>query len=148
MPPDASKWASRSATLERVDDKGQPHSPEQVAAELKQALAEIETKDGSQPTNAGSEPMGWTVAVGLDLEGVAGVPLLLTWSLDGVDVSESWRAENLAYRIVPSTQHDAGVAEIWVPDLKRTGAYNINVTLTNESKATIADEGQLKLPNE
>jgi hypothetical protein len=35
-----------------------------------------------------------------------------------------------------------------VPDLKRTGAYNINVTLTNESKATIADEGQLKLPNE
>ncbi|WP_090955315.1 FHA domain-containing protein [Arthrobacter sp. ov118] len=146
--PDASKWASRSTTLERVDDKGQPHSPEQLAAELKQALAEIETKDGSQPSNAGSEPMGWTVAVGLDLEGVAGVPLLLTWSLDGVDVSESWRAENLAYRIVPSTQHDAGVAEIWVPDLKRTGAYNINVTLTNESKATIADEGQLKLPNE
>ena len=123
-----------------IDANGQPIPPAQVAVELKQALEEVVTDDNSNPT-------GWTVAVDIDLEGLANVPFLLTWSLDGVDVSETWRAENLAYRITASTQHDSGVAEIWVPDLASTGVYNVNVRLTYELNKSTAAVGQVQLPN-
>lgn len=96
-------------------------------------------------SSQGKDPLGWTVAVRIDLEGLAHVPMLLTWSLDGLDVSESWKAENLAYRIVATTPHDAGVAEIWIPDLGRPGAYNVNVRLTFESTGAMADLEQLQL---
>ncbi|MDR6985964.1 hypothetical protein J2Y66_000427 [Paenarthrobacter nitroguajacolicus] len=126
-----------------VNDAGELLPPAQVAAELVKALEEVLVIDGTQ----GKDPLGWTVAVRLDLAGLAHVPMLLTWSLDGVDISESWKAENLAYRIVATTNHDAGVAEVWIPDLGRPGAYNVNVRLTFESTGTLADLEQLQLPS-
>ncbi|SEI75530.1 hypothetical protein SAMN04487917_102308 [Arthrobacter sp. yr096] len=126
-----------------VNEAGELLPPAQVAAELVKALEEVLVIDGTQ----GKDPLGWTVAVKLDLEGLAHVPMLLTWSLDGVDVSESWKAENLAYRILATTNHDAGVAEIWIPDLGKPGAYNVNVRLTFESTGTLADLEQLQLPS-
>lgn len=137
----ARTFTARSLVIEAVDDAGTPLPPEQVAVELAQALEKVETTPGPD----GNDPLGWAMAVRLDLEGLAQVPLLLTWSLDGLDVPDTWKAENLAYRVVGATPHDAGVAEIWVPDLKGTGAYNVNIKLAYESSGLIADLEPLNL---
>ncbi|GAB5077230.1 hypothetical protein [Arthrobacter sp. AD-310] len=137
----ARTFTARSLVIEAVDDAGTPLPPEQVAVELAQALERVETTPGPD----GKDPLGWAMAVRLDLEGLAQVPLLLTWSLDGLDVPDTWKAENLAYRVVGATPHDAGVAEIWVPDLKGTGAYNVNIKLAYESSGLIADLEPLNL---
>lgn len=134
-------FTARSLVIEAVDDAGTPLPPEQVAMELAQALEKVETTPGPD----GNDPLGWSLAVRVDLEGLAQVPLLLTWSLDGLDVPDTWKAENLAYRVVGASPHDAGVAEIWVPDLKGTGAYNVNIKLAYESSGIIADLKPLNL---
>lgn len=121
---------------------GEPVPPEQVATILAAAFAEVESIE--DPT--GLDPLGWTVAVRLNLEGVSGEPLLLTWSLDGVDVPENWKAEKLAYRVVASTPHDAGTVELWIPDLSVPGTYNVNVRLVFEANGDTADIGTLTLP--
>jgi hypothetical protein len=118
-----------------VDEKGEPITPKEAADELVDALADVELKDS--PT--GVDALGWTIAVGLSLEGLANQPLLLTWSLDGVEVPHNWKAQNLAYRIIATTDHDTGTVKIWVPDLKGPGPYNVNVDLVHESDGSNAD---------
>ncbi|WP_459384559.1 hypothetical protein [Arthrobacter humicola] len=126
-----------------VDENGELLPPAEVAAKLERALEEVDADYGT----TGKDPLGWTVAVRLSIEGLAYVPLQLTWSLDGVDVSETWQADNLAYRIIAKTPHDTGIAEIWVPNLHRAGSYNVNVRLTYEADGTTADLERLGLPN-
>lgn len=140
---DATHHALQALSIEPVDDTGASLPPERVAVELAQALEEVEATSGPE----GEDPQGWTIAVRVDLEGLANIPLLLTWSLDGLDVPHTWQAENLAYRVVGATPHDAGVAEIWVPDLKRPGSYNVNIKLSYESSGLVADWRPLELPD-
>lgn len=130
-------------TETRVNDKGDLVSPPELAAVLSKALSEVEMSESEQ----GKDPVGWTLAVRLDLEGVANVPLLLTWSLDGLDIPETWRAENLAYRVTATTPRDAGIADIWIPDLARPGTYNVNLKLSFASNGLIADRKQLEVDN-
>lgn len=140
VPPDISSALVFIAPSQAVDaGTGELLPPAQVAEELKKALEELATDETSAPT-------GWMVGVQIELQGFANDPLLLTWSLDGVDVPETWQAENLAYKISASTQHDKGVAEIWVPELARTGAYQVNVTLTQASSRVAVASGHLVLP--
>ncbi|MBD1538855.1 hypothetical protein HC749_11810 [Arthrobacter sp. S13_S34] len=141
--PPAVVYTAHAMVIETVDEKGEPVPPAQVAVRLAAALEEVESTTGPQ----GEDPQGWTVAVRVDLQGLADVPLLLTWSLDGLDVPLTWQAEKLAYRVVGGTPHDAGVAEIWVPDLKRSGAYNVNIKLSYEATGVIADLRPLALPD-
>ncbi len=141
--PRAREYTARSLVIETVDEKGERVPPAQVAEKLAEALEEVEAATSPQ----GEDPQGWTVAVRIDLQGLADVPLLLTWSLDGLDVPLTWQAENLAYRVVGATPHDAGVAEIWVPDLKRPGAYNVNIKLSYAETGLIADWRPLALPD-
>lgn len=128
------------SVTETVDSSGQPVPPAQVAAELKTALEKVDT-------DADADPLGWTVVVDFKLEGLGNVPLLLMWSIDGIDVPATWSAENLAYRITASTENDGGFAEIWVPDLKMSGNYNVNVELSYESSGLPAAQGHSGLPN-
>ncbi|MFJ6158837.1 hypothetical protein ACIQF8_16935 [Pseudarthrobacter sp. NPDC092184] len=141
--PEAAERAIQYLSIEPVDEKGQTLPPAELAKELAQALEEVESTTGPQ----GEDPQGWTVAVRVDLQGLADVPLLLTWSLDGLDVPLTWQAEKLAYRVVGGTPHDAGVAEIWVPDLRRAGSYNVNIKLSYEDTGIIADWRPLALPD-
>lgn len=141
--PRAREYTARSLVIEAVDEEGTPVPPAELAGKLAEALEEVEATSGPD----GEDPQGWTVAVRVDLQGLAGVPLLLTWSMDGLDVPHTWQAEILAYRVVGATPHDAGVAEIWVPDLKRPGTYNVNIKLSYESTGLIADLRPLPLPD-
>ncbi|WP_091470778.1 hypothetical protein [Paenarthrobacter nitroguajacolicus] len=138
-PPDLALDFVFVTVTETVDANGQPVPPAQVAAELKTALETVDT-------DADADPLGWTVVVDLKLEGLSNVPLLLTWSIDGIDVPATWSAENLAYRITASTDNDGGFAEIWVPDLKMSGNYNVNVQLSYESSGLPAAQGHSELP--
>ncbi len=116
--------------------EGEELAPEEAVARVAAALDAVETT--TDDTGA-FDPVGWTVAVNLTLEGLADVPLLLSWSLDGVDVPEEWAAEKVTYRVVAGTPRDVGSAEIWVPQLKTAGEYNVNVKLKLASDgATIA----------
>jgi hypothetical protein len=133
-----------SITLLTVDDRGSLVPAPEVATALATALSEVEMTEGEQ----GSDPDGWTLAVRLDLEGLANQPMLLSWSLDGLDIPEAWRNENLAYKITASTAHDAGVAQVWIPNLQRPGPYNVNIRLSFASNGTIADTKQLLITND
>ena len=100
-----------------------------MAKRLAEALSKVEARD----TAGKKDPLGWVVAVNLDVTGLKGVPLVLTWSLDGLDVPVSWAADNVAYRLTSTTAHDTGSVEIWVPNLKIAGDYNVNLKLARES---------------
>jgi hypothetical protein len=112
-----------------TNEEGEDIPAEQVAERIVDALDEVETT----PNGETVDPLGWTVAVDLRIEGMAGESLLLTWQLDGAEVPDNWAAENLAYRVKASTPLDVGVAEIWVPDLAASGGYVVNVKLARES---------------
>ncbi|MFF1635717.1 hypothetical protein [Leifsonia sp. NPDC058248] len=126
--------------LDYVGQDGEPLDPQDVAQNLKDSL---DATDGGD-----TDPLGWTVAVDVSVEGLNGVPLLLTWSLDGTDVPVSWSTPNVAYRVVATTPRDSGSARIWVPNLKTPGAYRVNVTLVRASDGTAIAHGKpVELPN-
>ncbi len=105
----------------------------EIAVRLADALRDVEWQ--GEPDQ--KDPRGWVVAVNLDVSGLKDVPLLLTWSLDGLDVPVNWAATNVAYRLTPTTDHDAGSVEVWVPNLARPGEYNVNLELARESDGTV-----------
>ena len=115
------------------DRSGDPMSPAEAAKRLAKALDKVEAKHDHKHRN----PLGWVVAVNLDISGLDGEPLLLTWSLDGLDVPLTWQSDTVAYRIMPTTDHDGGSVEVWVPDLKRPGAYLVNLELARGSDGVV-----------
>ncbi|MFE5672590.1 hypothetical protein ACFQ58_13405 [Agromyces sp. NPDC056523] len=132
------EWNFESAELHQspilgvqpTDENGKPLPPEEVASRVAEVLNEVESTIDAE---GDLDPSGWSVGVNLSVEGLQGVPLLLTWSLDGVNVPDDWAAEKVSYRVVASTPRDVGSAEIWIPHLKAAGEYNVNVTLRLES---------------
>jgi hypothetical protein len=120
-------------------------SPDAAAALIAASLKEMSTV--SDP--GGVDPLGWTLIVNLRLTGLEGVPLLLTWSLDGVDATSNWGESSVAYEIMATTPDDTGIAEIWVPDLVGDGTTNVNVTLYYAESGLPATAGTPRqLPNE
>jgi hypothetical protein len=115
------------------DKDGEPLSPHEAAKRLAKALDKVEAERDRKHR----DPLGWVVAVNLDISGLDGEPLLLTWSLDGLDVPLTWRSDTVAYRLMPTTDHDGGSVEIWVPDLKRPGAYLVNLELARGSDGVV-----------
>jgi len=113
--------------------EGTPPPADDVAKRLSQALAKVESSTSGKK----KDPLGWAVAVNVDVEGFDDESLLLKWSLDGLDVPVSWTSDTVAYRLTPKTPHDAGSFEVWVPDLKGQGAYNVNLQLESEQQKTV-----------
>jgi FHA domain len=120
------------------DPDGDPLPAEEVAERLAEDLRRVESQD----KNGKKDPLGWVVAVNLDVSGLKEVPLLLTWSLDGLDVPENWAVDNVAYRLTPTTDHDTGSVNVWVPDLQKTGQYNVNLKLARESDAIVISQSK------
>ena len=127
----------------RLITTGAFRSAPEEAAKLAILLSEVDVTESEQ----GNDPLGWIVDVRIDLTGSANETLLLTWSLEGSVVPENFKDEYLSYTITTITKHDAGVARIWVPDLASPGAYNVNVTLSQDSDGMIADSRQGYIDN-
>ena len=123
---------------EELDGDGVGLDSAQIAERLADALRDVEWQGEADQ----KDPRGWVVAVNLDVSGLKDVPLLLTWSLDGLDVPVNWAATNVAYRLTPTTDHDAGSVEVWVPNLVQPGDYNVNLELARESDGTVLTRSQ------
>jgi hypothetical protein len=107
---------------------GEPLTPDEQIDRLLDALAAVEGGD-----LATLDPRGYLVTVEIVLKGYKNEQFLLTYSVDadpgGSKIPQSWAAENLAYYMTPTTQDDAGVADIWIPNLIAPGPYVVNVNL-------------------
>jgi hypothetical protein len=138
--------ASPVTPVDPIDPNDGPLPVDEVAIRLAQALEAVESVP-TAPGDSRRDPIGWVIAVNFSVDGLKNVPLLLTWSLDGVDVPASWAVDNVAYRVTATTAHDGGSVEVWVPDLSSSGAYNVNIKLAREADGTVMGAGKpLRLP--
>jgi hypothetical protein len=92
----------------------------------------------------GPEPLGVVVSTDLDLSGLRGKVLTLSWSMwqeaGAVRLSGDWLNDNLAYRIEPRTDHATTTLDVWIPMPREPGSYFIRVDL--RSGLTRVDSGE------
>ncbi|MCR2824420.1 hypothetical protein [Microbacterium sp. zg.Y909] len=101
-----------------------------LASHLAAVLREVDAVE----VNDSVDPFGYTVTVDVAADVLAGVPLLVTWSLSGEDVSAHWDASRLGARLQPTTDDGASV-DIWIPNLRGDGDYTLDVDVVR------ADDG-------
>lgn len=120
------------------EDGDQMTSKEVIArqAAMVGSLRTVKPRGSTKP-----EPVGVVVVVNVDLSGLRGKPVLLSWSMwqkNGVTrLYREWLNERLAYRMTASSDHDTASVDFWIPLPKATGPYFIrsrmavgNATLT------------------
>ncbi|MDL5350910.1 hypothetical protein [Microbacterium sp. zg-YB36] len=126
-------------------DPRPPHdealATDDLAALLAGALREVDAAE----VNDTVDLFGYTVAVYVAADGLAGVPLLVTWSLSGADVSPGWSASHLGARFQPATD-DGGSVDIWIPNLSSPGDYSIEVEIIRASDGSPIASGDLLVP--
>jgi hypothetical protein len=114
-----------------VDLDGNPVPPDVAAERVLEILHNARTD--------GHEPLGVVVTTDLDLAGLRGEPVFLTWEMFGYGGSTQlhgeWLNENLAYRIEARTDHDTATVDLWIPLPPDPGPYVVKV------KATYAGSG-------
>ena len=79
--------------------------------------------------------MGELVSVDLELAGLQGQPVFLSWSIFQKDGQShlfgKWLGNFVAYRLEATTNDDTGTLEMWIPLPKQSGPYFIRLTLTS-----------------
>lgn len=117
-----------------VDPEGNPVPPQQAAERVLQVLKDARTT--SEGPVQERQPLGAVVTVDVELTGLRGKPVELTWSMwqtgDGARLHGDWLNTNLAYRLEAATDHDTTSVDLWVPLPSQTGPYVIRVDLTTE----------------
>ena len=98
---------------------------------------------GSGPGNQGGgpspkrQPLGELIGVNLELAGLQGQPVYLSWSIfqqrGTGHLSEKWLGNFVAYRLEATTNDDTGTLEMWVPLPRHRGPYFIQLTLSTGS---------------
>ncbi|WP_104052406.1 MULTISPECIES: hypothetical protein [unclassified Arthrobacter] len=117
------------AAQEFFEDAAAQTTSEDAAPQIIEALNVVEGTYDASP-----EPRGWVIPVNLSFEKLSGEKLSLTWSLEGIDVPQSWSGDKLAYRVQAKTdQASSSTEEIWVPDLTVPGTYQLTVKLVKET---------------
>ena len=109
-----------------------------LATHLTAVLREVDAVE----VNDSVDPFGYTVTVDVAADGIAGVPLMVTWSLSGADVSAHWDARRLGARLQPATD-DAGSVDIWIPNLRGDGDYTLDVAVVRASDGAAVTDGSL-----
>jgi hypothetical protein len=124
-----------------VDPEGNPVPPavaaERVVSVLKDARrTQGKESGGGEPTGQEpeGEPLGVVVTADLNLVGLRGKPVLLSWSMwqqgGKKRLYGTWLNRNLAYRLEATTDHDATTLDLWVPLPKTSGPYFVRIDLT------------------
>ncbi|MCR2799474.1 hypothetical protein QNO21_10085 [Microbacterium sp. zg-Y818] len=109
-----------------------PHDRAVTTGALASHLAAVLWEVDAVAVNDSVDPLGYTVTVDVTTDGIAGVPLLVTWSLSGADVSAHWGASRLGARLQPTTDDGASV-DIWIPNLRGDGDYTLDVDVVGAS---------------
>lgn len=110
-----------------VDSEGKPVDPAVAADRVAKLLR------GTRSTSRDDEPLGAVVSADVELAGLRGRSVLLSWSMwqKGGDVRlhGEWLNSNLAYRLEPTTDKDTATVDLWVPLPKQPGPYFVRVDL-------------------
>ena len=103
---------------------------------------------GSQGTGGRSKrvPLGELVSVNMELTGLQGQPVFLSWSIfqenGRTRLFGNWLNSFVAYRLEATTEDDTGTLEMWIPLPKPPGPYFIRVSLsTDGASLTSMDSG-------
>ena len=103
---------------------------------------------GSQGGTPGSRrvPLGELVSVNLELVGLRGQPILLSWSIfhegSQANLFGKWLSDFASYRLEATTNDDTGTLEMWIPLPKQHGPFFIHLSLTTDGAGLAsADSG-------
>jgi hypothetical protein len=86
--------------------------------------------------SAQKDPLGELVSVNLELVGLRGQPVLLSWSIfqEGghTNLFGTWLRDFVAYRLEATTNDDTSTLEMWIPLPKLPGPYFTHLSLTTD----------------
>jgi hypothetical protein len=81
-----------------------------------------------------SQPVGEFVTADLELKGLKGQPVTLSWSIFAQDSADQlpsqWEGHFVVYRLVATTDDDSGTVALWVPLPRQHGPYVVRLTLS------------------
>jgi hypothetical protein len=90
------------------------------------------------------QPLGELISVNLELAGLQGQPVFLSWSIfqEGGQnhLSGSWLGNFVAYRLEGTTNDDTGTLEMWIPLPKQHGPYFVHLTLSTVGGDNLASK--------
>jgi hypothetical protein len=93
-------------------------------------------------TGTKRQPLGELISVNLELAGLQGQPVFLSWSIfqkDGqTHLPGNWLGNFVAYRLEGTTSDDTGTLEMWIPLPKQHGPYSVHLTLSTTSGDSLA----------
>jgi hypothetical protein len=86
------------------------------------------------------------VTADLELAGLRGRPVLLSWSMwqkgGKVRLFGDWLNSNLAYRLEATSDRDTTSLDLWIPLPKSPGPYLVRVNLTAAQSPLASAESQ------
>ncbi|WP_132153062.1 hypothetical protein [Kribbella antiqua] len=123
---------SQNVISAAIDAQGETVTPalaaKRVAAILKQ------TRTVRRHVDHKVEPLGVRVVVNIEILGMRGQPLLLSWSVlqrsGNVPLPDDWLSSIIGYRLQATSERDTGSVDFWVPLPKSPGVYFVSMTLT------------------
>jgi hypothetical protein len=145
--------ADRLLHLGALDPAGDNRPLQQAGATIASVLQDSQSVPaspgtGSQGTGGSGKrvPLGELVSVNMELAGLQGQPVFLSWSIfqeSGQNrLFGRWLSNFVAYRLEATTEDDTGTLEMWIPLPKPPGPYFIRVSLsTDGASLTSMDSG-------
>lgn len=122
-----------------LDLEGNPVAPGVAAERVIKVLKDART-------TRRKEPLGVVVSVDVELAGLRGKPVFLSWSMwqqsGDTRLYGKWLNRNLAYRLEATTDRDTTTFDLWVPLPKPPGPYFIRIQLTANGSARASTDSQ------
>jgi hypothetical protein len=118
--------------LVTADVQGRALTEEQIVDRHVATFKKLRT--GKAKGSRKAQPVGVVVNANVELGGLRGKPVHLSWSMwqkdGGGQLYGEWLNERLAYRIVATSDHDTAGVDYWIPLPKQKGPYFIRSRLT------------------
>lgn len=112
-----------------IGQDGKPVEPEVAAERVVELLGD--TRSTSSDASGASEPLGVIITADLELIGLRGQPVLLSWEMyqqgGAKRLHGDWLNPNLAYRLVAEAESDSTTQDIWIPLPRSAGPFFVRV---------------------
>jgi hypothetical protein len=104
---------------------------EEAAERLVELFGEVRTT--ADQSGGNSEPLGAVVTANVELVGLRGEPVLLSWSIWQVGGTErlygQWLTTNPAYQLTATRERDTTAVNLWIPLPTAPGPYLVRLDL-------------------
>jgi len=123
-----------------ITASGQLVSPTVAASRIAGILSNTRTASGAGNNQGGQgnlrEPLGELVSVNMELEGLKGQPVFLSWEIfqtgSHTNLYGKWLSDFAAYRLQATTEDDTGSLDVWIPLPVAPGPYFIRLSLASD----------------